>query len=595
MIARSMPRTSTVTPTGRFGVLLWSLTSVTAVGVGVVAAVTAWRVPGLTAMSDSPIATVLMLGAGALLVVVGLEHVRRHRRRTAGALLAGTGIFWLLGEWANPAIGSSAAFTIGLLLGTLAPALLTQALLSFERGRLRSADIAIVVAGYLAFGVGLGLMPALTFDAAAMGCAFCPSDLIALTPSRSVPDAAIGAATALGATMSVVVCLRLLSILAVQGSAGRRLSAPVIFPGALFALVTAIELGWPTTGDSALSGRDHHLMRLIEAALLIAVAIGASREWIRARRSRTLVARLVAELGSSPPVGGLREALASTMHDSDLALAYPLPGDALVDGMGRPVSLDGEIASGRTITPIVRAGEVVALLNHRIDLLQSSEMVEEVIRAARLGIEHERLQALARAHLASLTAARKRIVAAASAERQRLERDLHDGAQQRLIAIALDLRLLAADAAGAGDPEKALIAGASEQIGLAIDELREVAHGLYPSVLADEGLAAAIESLGEGATTPVRLGSMEVDPLEVPVAEAVYALVAEVVGLGEGPVTAHATRDDGALAVVVEGPNVPDEVILELADRIGAVDGVLTASRPTPGRTTLAAEIPCAS
>ena len=594
MNAPPVPRSSPATAAGLVRVLLWPLAVLTAVGVGLVAVVTAWRVPGLTAMSDSATAAVLMLGAGAALVAVGLEHVRRGRPLT-GALLASAGVFWLLSEWANSAIGSSVAFTIGLAFGWLAPAVLAHALLTRERGSLRPPDLAVVVAGYVVFGIGLGLAPALTFDAAATGCAFCPSDLIALAPSSALSDAAIRAATVLGAMVSVAVCLLLLSILAVQAPAGRRGRAPVMVPGALFALAVAMELGRSAILGAMPSDADTHLLRLIEAALLIAVAVGASLGWVRVRRARTLVARYVVELGHSPPVGGLRDALASTLADQDLRLAYPLPDGAHVDGVGRPISLDREIPSGRAVTPIVRGGEVVALLDHRSEVLHSPGMVEDVIRAARLGLEHERLQALARAQLVNLTAARKRIVAAAAAERQRLERDLHDGAQQRLIAMAVNLRLLASDASRADERSRALIAEAAEQIGLAIDELREVAHGLYPSVLADEGLAAAIESLAEGATTPVSLGNIEVDPIEGSVAEAAYALVAEAVALGTGPVAARATREDGSLAVVVEGPEMPDEIVLDLADRIGAVDGVLTTSRPSAGRTELTAEIPCAS
>ena len=161
--------------------------------------------------------------------------------------------------------------------------------------------------------------------------------------------------------------------------------------------------------------------------------------------------------------------------------------------------------------------------------------------------------------------------------------------------MAVRLRLLATDASGAEERSTALIAEAAEQIALAIDELREVAHGLYPSVLVDQGLAAAIESLAEGSTTPVRLGNVEVDPLEASVAEAAYAPVAEMVALGTGPVEARSTREGGSLTVEVGGPSVPDDTLLELADRIGAVDGVLTATHPSAGRTKLVAEIPCAS
>src|SRR4029079_2020962 len=120
------------------------------------------------------------------------------------------------------------------------------------------------------------------------------------------------------------------------------------------------------------------------------------------------------------------------------------------------------------------------------DVLEQPDTVDEVVRAARLGLEHERLQAETRAQLADLTAARKRIVAAATDERQRLERNLHDGAQQRLIAISIGLRLLSGEGTRMSERSSALVGEATRQLARAIDELRDVAHGIYPSVLADE-------------------------------------------------------------------------------------------------------------
>src|SRR5205814_1618063 len=125
--------------------------------------------------------------------------------------------------------------------------------------------------------------------------------------------------------------------------------------------------------------------------------------------------------------------------DPELAIAYPLTGSGrLVDAFGRPV----ELTAGRARTTLVSGGRSVAVLGHAPGLLDDEQLVEEVTRAARLGLEHERLQAEVRAHLEELRASRARIIAAGDAERKRLERDLHDGAQQRLVALALALRLL---------------------------------------------------------------------------------------------------------------------------------------------------------
>ena len=159
-----------------------------AIGIGIVSVVTAWRLPGFSSASESVLATTLTLLAGFGLVGMGLEHVRRGRRRRFGLLLACAGIAWLLAEWANPAIESPIGFTIGLALGWLYPAVVVHALLVFG-GRLGRGDVVVVAAGYTVFGVLLGLLPALTFDAAAIHCSFCPTDLVAIIPSSELAGA----------------------------------------------------------------------------------------------------------------------------------------------------------------------------------------------------------------------------------------------------------------------------------------------------------------------------------------------------------------------------------------------------------------------
>jgi hypothetical protein len=303
----------------------------------------------------------------------------------------------------------------------------------------------------------------------------------------------------------------------------------------------------------------------------------------------------VADLGHSPPIGGLRDALAATLSDPELRIAYPLAGGRAVDAAGRDLELAPDAAARREVTPIVRDGQVVALLEHRAEVLELPDTVDEVVRAARLGLEHERLQAEMSAQLADLTAARKRIVAAATEERQRLERDLHDGAQQQLIAISIGLRLVIGEGGGMSERSSALVGEATRQLALAIDELRDVAHGIYPSVLADEGLAAAIEGLAEGSTVAVDVGPIDVDPVDPSVGEAAYAIVSDVVEAGAGPVRVEAKKSGGFLTLTVGAPSILADMIVELDDRVGAVDGILTVRDAAPGGVRLIAEFPCAS
>jgi signal transduction histidine kinase len=566
-----------------------------AVAVGLIAVLAAWRSQGFSAAGESVPATVLTLAAGWGLTAAGIEHVRRGRRRPFGLVLAAAGFAWLFAEWANPAIDSAIGFTAGLVLGWLFPAVVVHALLVFVRDRLSRDETLFVFAGYAVFGVALGLVPALAFDARSVHCSFCPTDLLSIVPSTLLAARSIAVGSVGGAGWSAIAAGLLAIALVRQSPAGRRLRAPAIVPGAAFCVVVAIELGRAAGRDVLPTDGAAHLLRTVEAGLLVVVAIGFALEWIQPRRSRTRVAHIVADLGHSPPLGGLRDALATTLNDPDLRLAYPIARGRFVDAAGRDLEPGVGDAPGRRVTPIVRDGSVVAILEHRADVLEVPATIDEVIRAARLGLEHERLQAETRAQLADLTAARKRIVAAATEERQRLERDLHDGAQQHLIAISIGLRLLEGEASGIDRESVAQIDEASRELGLAIDELREVAHGIYPSVLADEGLAAAIEGLAEGSLVPLSIADVPLDRFDPSVEAAAYAIVAEVLAAASGPVAIRSERSASKVTVDVSAPEIPSELIVELGDRIGAVDGALTVMKGESGRIELVAEIPCAS
>jgi len=225
---------------------------------------------------------------------------------------------------------------------------------------------------------------------------------------------------------------------------------------------------------------------------------------------------------------------------------------------------------------------------HRAELLDDLGLLEEVGAAAGLALDHERLQAQARARLEQLRASRARTVEAGDAERRRLERDLHDGAQQRLVVLSFALRLLRAEV---GDDAAARVDAATAELRDALDELRELARGIYPAVLVDEGLAAAIEALAESGTAPMRLGPLPDERFVPAVEAAAYFLVAELARRG-GAVGVSAARADGRLVVEVEGAAVGGDVedLEDLEDRIGAVDGALVVEDGS-----VRAEIPCAS
>jgi signal transduction histidine kinase len=317
-------------------------------------------------------------------------------------------------------------------------------------------------------------------------------------------------------------------------------------------------------------------------------ALAVAWGWLRVRRTRSSLARLVVELSEPARRGGLRDALARALVDPQLELAYPVGEGRYVDAQGRPV--DVESLDGRPATPLVREGRPLAVLVHRAALRDNPELVDEVASAARLALENERLQAETRARLEDIRASRARIIEAADAERRRLERDLHDGAQQRLVGLSLALRLLRGQLAS--DQQQTF----SRRLDLveaelqgAVAELRDLAHGIHPAVLSDEGLAAAVEALAEGGDAPLLIDGLPDERFAPVVETAAYLVVAETAKTGA--VRVSVTRRDGALIVDVEAAAEPEQLV-DLEDRVGALNGSLGVKR-APGVVRIRAEIPC--
>jgi signal transduction histidine kinase len=296
-----------------------------------------------------------------------------------------------------------------------------------------------------------------------------------------------------------------------------------------------------------------------QALALLLLAAATAWEPLRRRRARAQLTGLVVELADAPRPGGLRDSLANALGDPDLRLLYRTDENEWVRPDGTAASVPGGDA-----TQLVARDRVVGALIHRPGLLDDPALRDELTSAARLALEHERLQAAARKQLADLRASRARIVAAGDTERRRLERDLHDGAQQRLVSVAISLGL----AARAGDPE---LGWAQRELNTAVSELRELAHGIYPAVLAEDGLAAALETLAEGQPR-LRLIELSEQRAPEPVESTAYRLVIYALHASDGPVEARTACADGLLTVETRGP-ITD--IQEIEDRVGALEGTL--------------------
>ena len=278
------------------------------------------------------------------------------------------------------------------------------------------------------------------------------------------------------------------------------------------------------------------------------------------------------------------------MGDHSLQVVYRLSDGRYVDSVGRTTELD----AGRSITRLTRGGSTVAALIHQPGLLDASGAVDEITDSAKLALDNERLHAERRAQLADLRASRARIVTAADAERRRLERDLHDGAQQLLVALSLSVQLarlrLSADADAATPLD-----GVQIELAEALRELRAIARGVYPRELADEGLSAGLETLAESSPSAIRVTSLVEERLALPIESAAYFAVAQCVTSMEGDQAAVlVTRQGGRLCVEITGHGLPVDLV-DLGDRVGALAGTVDVLSVDGIGARIRVELPCES
>ncbi len=537
--------------------------------------------PAYGLVGTSLVSGLAFLLAGWALVGAGVASWLWRPGSRFGALLALAGFAWFAPEWSVPGVGSALVFTAGLVLASACPPLVGHAALAYPGGRLASrVEVAGVSLAYAGGILLLGVLPALASDPRATGCSQCPSNLVAVAERESlavdVTHVGLYAGVGWASALAILVARRL----------SRQTARAVAAPAAVYLLLVAVVLwGWRDAGYLT-NGTLERRLWLAQAVALVGVAAGVGWAWVRTRRARAGVARLVVELAQSPPPGGLRDVFAEIVGDPDLVLAYPLEAqERLVDVAGRTIDLP----ETREQTTLVLDGRVVGVLAHSPGLLNDEQLVAEVAAAGRLALENERLQAEVHARVEDLRASRARIVLAGDSERKRLERDLHDGAQQRLVALALSVRLLRSRLR-----DDAALERAERELGAAVEELRALAHGIFPAVLADDGLAAAIQTLAEEAAVPVRIDELPDERFGASLETAAYTVVAETVRAATGRVSVSAVRSRALLVVELQAPDVDGLDVVALEDRVGALEGRL-AVLDGVGTMTVRAELPCAS
>jgi signal transduction histidine kinase len=554
--------------------------------------------PVRASFSNVPFALPVVVLVGWSFIGSGLLAWRSRPDHHLGAVLIFTGFAWFASVLPDAHI--PVLFTVGEVVQLFYYVGFVYLVLSFPSGRLRGGlDRGLVAAAIVLVTVGR-LAWLLFADSRAVICSRCPANLLEVARNDALARRLFDIQLIIAVPVAVVVLGLLAGRWRRASHAQRHAVMPVAVAGvvaftAVAAAAAAIVLG---AGSAAAV--------LIRAGWYAAAAVPVAvlAVFIQRRLARSAVAGLVVELGGPGPVADPREALARALGDPSLAVGYWFAAESrYVDRNGGPVELPTP-DSGRRSTVVERAGQPVAVLIHDAALEHNAKLVDSVCAAAGLALENERLQAELRARLVELQASRARLVEATDTERRRIERDLHDGTQQRLVSIAMSLGLAESKLPPNAGHAKPIVAGAREALRAALAELRDLTQGIYPTILTERGLSAALDELCSRAALTAHLRLFLDGRLPAPVETAAYYVVSEA--LTNAAKHAHAsevrvaaTCTGGVLTVEVADDGVggagngKGSGLRGLADRVEALEGRLTVSSP-PGRgTTLRAEFPC--
>jgi signal transduction histidine kinase len=497
-------------------------------------------------------------------------------------------------------------FTVFFWLGDFAYAMAGHVVLAYPSGRVRDKwERWLVRTGYasafllpllvlLFYGGGRALHQ---FDRSTRRSVLVISanDAVAL----KLQEAFVALFYGLLAALFIALIIRRFSLATARG---RRLLAPLLLAGAVAALRAVVEclvtFAQPTP---AIVKNDLFWWEVVG---LIAVPIALVDGLLRARLVHAGVGELIVELEgtTSQRLGG---ALAHALRDRTLEVGYWLPDRGeYVDSAGNAIRLPTN--EGRAVTKLEHDGEPVAALIHDPSLLEDPTLMRSAAAAARISLENARLHAETRARLAQVQESRARLVSAADEERRRIERDIHDGAQQRLVALGLQLRSAQRQLGPAVSPKvRRIIDATVDELQVAVNELRELARGVHPAILTEDGLGAALESLAARTPFHVELETFD-ERLPAPVEAAAYFVASEALTnvskhshASRANVTAR--RRNGTVEIVVEDDGVggaraePGSGLSGLADRVEALGGTLKIESAQGRGTRIVGEIPCAS
>ncbi|WP_165350428.1 sensor histidine kinase [Xylanimonas protaetiae] len=535
---------------------------------------------------------------GWVCIASGLAIWRFRPQNRCWWLVTAAGFAWyavLLNSAGNGSLGLVAFALVGWYNG-----LLVWALLAYPTGRIATRGERIVLVLILGVVVARTTARALLYVPADLtGCGCVTNRLIpAVTDDRWWQ----------GTEAAFRIVYPALVVPAVTGVAlrwrrasrpVRRMLQPALVAGTVMAVSAILgSVAGLNTGPTLIP--TYALTDWATAAVAVTLAVGFSR----LRQTRASVVDLVSELGDDAPPGRLADALRRALEDPNLTL---LPWSAERGGYvaddGTPVG--PQALDQRTVTRIERRGEPIALLVHDAALLEDPGLVRGVMAAVRLSVDNDRLQAAMEAQVAEVAASRARIVVAGDAERRRIERNLHDGAQQRLVTIALSLKLAEAQMDGTDPATRAALQRAVDELGVAINELRDLARGIHPPLLTESGIAAAVEALTDRFPVPTTLTvDLEREPSPLVSATLYFAIAEALTNVAKHAHAEHvhvrlrADAHEARATVEDDGIGGADASggtgLRGLADRAAAGGGSMSVSPGPAGGTTIEVRMPCA-
>ena len=539
-----------------------------------------------TTYGDASAAFALLeVAVGTGLLLVGLVLLAQTATAVLGMLVVACSAAWFAPLWVGWEGGPAIVRNAGLIVAPLLPAfvlgvaaLMPPSAAGWRRVALR-AVVAVGILGTAAVSVALALVLEPIRDRYCWND--CTRDPFLVSDDIELARRLTSILLAFAAAGAVVAALIAVVRLARAAPVTRRSSGPAFAAVALAGIALAAYAASLHFEPRELPDRSLYAALFVARSLSLLV-LAAALAWLAVRPTlvRGRVTRLAVDLERSAAAGGLGPLLARTLGDPGLRLGYPVgTGSRIVDADGRALAFD----DARHVTTLVTGDEVVALVES--DVRSVGALEHELGPAVRLALGNERLRSESLARLEDVTRSRARIVETADAARRRMERDLHDGAQQRLLALTYDLRVALTIAEGAGDDRVLVpLRTGLARVAAASEELREIAHGIFPAELASSGLEAALESLAD--VRPLRLA------VDLPagrryrpdVEMAAYAAVVDAVDAqadgGGMPVLVTIGERDGRLRLTVDGVESWGDRLVLVEDRVLATGGELTAETP---------------